>query len=569
MIDGMRSVNLLQLVMRWVWLLSLALVGAALSVAPAGMALLGLSGALAAWLSISAAVGEKRFPSTPWLLGVDLALGVGLIAVTGGWRSPYWSVWVFVGLLAYLHSGPGSGLRASSAGVVLSAILLASLGGAAPGSMLALSVLALGVLLGTILVMTAARPARQAALADASRAAQVGSNPAPAGGLGAEWVLAAAASLGSAADSSQIVERSLELSVAVGAGDGGPCSAAILLSTPAGWTVHGARRLPPGDRQIVLSAPTGAVKQAFDTRAAVVSREPARDPALEKLTALQACAEVVCVPLLRGGEAFGVLLVGWPASAKRDPAALTGLEAVGQLTAGALGNADRIQRAEAEKIRLGEVEEASRRRLARDLHDGPTQAVASLAMRLNYIGRLIERDPSAARAELATAEEMARRATSDMRHMLFTLRPLLLESQGLVPALWQLAKKLRDTQGEQVEVEAELEAADGMGPLQQSVIFYVAEEAINNAVKHAQAEHIWVRLEPQPSGWLLEVKDDGVGFNVGAVDEDYAQRGSLGLVNMRERAALAGGQLRISSQEGSGTRISASIPRGGEADPDA
>ena len=90
-------------------------------------------------------------------------------------------------------------------------------------------------------------------------------------------------------------------------------------------------------------------------------------------------------------------------------------------------------------------------------------------------------------------------------------------------------------QGEQVIVEAEHDDAEGMSPLQQSITFYIAEEAINNAVKHAQARHIWVRLKPVSSGWRLEIEDDGVGFNVGAVDEDYAQRGSLGLVSMLER----------------------------------
>ena len=166
-------------------------------------------------------------------------------------------------------------------------------------------------------------------------------------------------------------------------------------------------------------------------------------------------------------------------------------------------------------------------------------------MRLNYAGRLMGRDPEKARVELSISEDMARRATQDIRHMLFSLRPLILELQGLAAALWQLGKKIEETRGQRVVVEADLEAGKDLDPLHQSVIFYIAEEGLNNAVKHAQAQHVWIRLQPQAGMWLLEVEDDGVGFNVGAVDEDYAQRGSLGLVNMRERAALVGAQLVI------------------------
>jgi signal transduction histidine kinase len=95
----------------------------------------------------------------------------------------------------------------------------------------------------------------------------------------------------------------------------------------------------------------------------------------------------------------------------------------------------------------------------------------------------------------------------------------------------------------------------------QTIIFYIAEEAVNNARKHAQAEHIWVRLKlVQQDIALLEIQDNGVGFNVGAVDASYDRRGSLGMVNMRERTELVNGLLRIDSAEGKGTRIQVLIP---------
>jgi signal transduction histidine kinase len=118
-----------------------------------------------------------------------------------------------------------------------------------------------------------------------------------------------------------------------------------------------------------------------------------------------------------------------------------------------------------------------------------------------------------------------------------------------------------ETHGQAVQVESELTVADGLDMSKQAVVFFIAEEAINNAHKHAEAANIWVELErTEADTILLEVRDDGVGFNVGAVDANYEQRGSLGMVNMRERSELVSGVLRIISAEGEGTRIVLEIP---------
>ena len=92
------------------------------------------------------------------------------------------------------------------------------------------------------------------------------------------------------------------------------------------------------------------------------------------------------------------------------------------------------------------------------------------------------------------------------------------------------------------------------------MIFYIVEEAVNNARKHAQAEHIWVRLKIKGDVLGVEIQDDGVGFNVGAVDANYERRGSLGMVNMRERAEMINGIVRIDSAEGRGTRVMIYVP---------
>jgi len=174
---------------------------------------------------------------------------------------------------------------------------------------------------------------------------------------------------------------------------------------------------------------------------------------------------------------------------------------------------------------------------------------------------MIERDVKAAADELFKIEDLARRTTKEIRHMLFTLRPLVLESSGLIAALESMAEKMNETFDQNVIIEADDGIMEELEMGKQGVIFYIAEEAVNNARKHAVAEHIWVRLKKvRGNVVLLELEDDGVGFDVGAVDAGYEQRGSLGMVNMRERTELVNGVLKLESKEGVGTRIRVWVP---------
>jgi len=227
----------------------------------------------------------------------------------------------------------------------------------------------------------------------------------------------------------------------------------------------------------------------------------------------------------------------------------------------AIQNARLYHDLEQEKERMTEIQEEARKKLARDLHDGPTQSVAALAMRVNFARRLMDRDARAAAEELFKVEDLARRATKEIRHMLFTLRPLILESQGLVAALQSMAEKMKETYDQNVVIEANPEVVSQIEVGKQGVIFYIAEEAVNNARKHAQAAHIWVRLKEAGKDLaLLEIEDDGVGFDLESVDATYDHRGSLGMVNMRERTELVNGVLQLDSAEGRGTRIRVIIP---------
>jgi signal transduction histidine kinase len=309
-----------------------------------------------------------------------------------------------------------------------------------------------------------------------------------------------------------------------------------------------------------------ALDEALQSGQIRVLDAPGEDTFVAHWHGLETVGGVVIVPLtMPGGGSLGAVLVGVNSPDTPSGEVLAQLRAVGRYAALVWDNAGRYQDLLKEKNRLNELQEEARRRLARNLHDGPTQSIASIAMRANFARRQITRDPEAAEEEVAKVEEMARQTTREIRHMLFTLRPLILESQGLGPALYQLALKARDSHDEDIQLEIDPDSAAGMDPGVQGALFYIVEEAVTNAQKHAAAEHIWIRLKQISDGLRLEVEDDGVGFNVGAVDAHYEQRGSLGMVNMRERAELAGGVLGVKSTESRGTLISVILPSGDRA----
>ena len=325
--------------------------------------------------------------------------------------------------------------------------------------------------------------------------------------------------------------------------------------------VGSARRLTPADMRAVLPGTRGLIGNTIENGEAQSSADLAQDPELNRLVALRACKVAYCVPLRASLDTYGVLLFAHPdpnffTQVKRDLLDILSHQAVI-----AIQNARLYSDLEQEKERMLVIQEDARKKLARDLHDGPTQSIAAIAMRLNFARRLLDRDLKATSEELGKIEDLARRTTKEIRHMLFTLRPLVLESQGLIPALDAMAEKMHETYGQNVIVEADPVLIPKIEAGKQTIIFFIAEEAISNARKHAQAPHIWVRLSALEKDLvLLEVEDDGVGFDVSSLNSSYDQRGSLGMVNMRERAELANGVFQISSIIDKGTTIRVLIP---------
>jgi signal transduction histidine kinase len=325
--------------------------------------------------------------------------------------------------------------------------------------------------------------------------------------------------------------------------------------------VGAARRFTPADLRISLPGTQGLIGQAIDEGGPRLAKGIHKDPELSRIVAVRACRAGYCIPLSTGLDTYGVLLFAHPDEGYFTADRREILEIIGNQAVVAIQNARLYHELELEKERMTEIQEEARKKLARDLHDGPAQSVAALAMRVNFARRLMDRDPHAAAEELFKVEELARRTVKEIRHMLFILRPLVLESQGLVAALQSMAEKLKETYNQNVVIEADPDIVSQIENGKQGVIFYIAEEAVNNARKHAQATHVWVRLkEASQDIAMLEIEDDGMGFDPESVNSTYDRRGSLGMLNMRERTELVNGYLQLDSSEGHGTRIRVIIP---------
>jgi signal transduction histidine kinase len=322
------------------------------------------------------------------------------------------------------------------------------------------------------------------------------------------------------------------------------------------------RHLPPRDQNATFLGKNGALAEALATAEAVIVDNPAADAELGQLIMMHSCRQAIVVPLRAGFENFGGVVFGSPHPNTYTQDHQDLLIAICNQAIVALQNAQLYQSLMEEKERIVEVEEDARKKLARDLHDGPTQSIAAIAMRLNYLRMFLnrEKDLNQADDELAKIEELARRTTKEIRHMLFTLRPLILETQGLQAALEQYVSKLGETDATPIHLEAPPEIDRLLDQNAQGVIFYIIEEAISNARKHSKAENIWVRLCLRDSRFVAEVADDGEGFDVDAVQVRYDERGSLGMITMHERAELIGGKISVASAPGEGTRITLSVP---------
>ncbi len=225
----------------------------------------------------------------------------------------------------------------------------------------------------------------------------------------------------------------------------------------------------------------------------------------------------------------------------------------------AIQNARLYQQVVADRDRILSIEEQVRRGLARDLHDGPSQLIAAIIMEFRFLREVIARKPERVPEELNHLEELATHALNQVRTMVFDLRPLILETQGLAPALELYVQKQRDAEKFNLQLDT-----DGfttrLAPPSEGAIFSIVQEAVNNARKHAEAKNVWIVTQEKNGFLTITVQDDGRGFDLASVEGNYSERGSLGLLNMKERGEIAKAKLTITSHVGKGTLVSLVLP---------
>lgn len=205
------------------------------------------------------------------------------------------------------------------------------------------------------------------------------------------------------------------------------------------------------------------------------------------------------------------------------------------------------------------AQEEERRRLAREIHDGPTQLLNSVVLRIDVCQRFFDSDLQRLKDELQQLKELVRLSLQDVRKIIFDLRPMALDDLGVVPALRTFLKDYQARTG--VETDFSVFGNDRRyDPAFEIAIFRLVQEALTNVYKHAGASRVWVKVETAGGREIkVQVKDDGSGFNPAEVKPGVAGT-KFGLVAMRERTELLGGSMEIQSSPGQGTKLNFIFP---------
>jgi signal transduction histidine kinase len=198
-----------------------------------------------------------------------------------------------------------------------------------------------------------------------------------------------------------------------------------------------------------------------------------------------------------------------------------------------------------------------RTRLARELHDAVAQKLFSLRLTAQAATALAGRDPERAVAELGQVERLAREALAELRSVIFELRPAELTEDGLVASLRKHVDVLDRVYDARLAFTADLDVP--LSDDREAVIFRIAQEALHNALRHASARSISVRLARSGGNVVLEIADDGSGFD-GANTAENGGRDGLGLMSMQDRATSVDGSLTIDSRRGDGTIVRLEVP---------
>lgn len=255
---------------------------------------------------------------------------------------------------------------------------------------------------------------------------------------------------------------------------------------------------------------------------------------------------IAAVPLKIKGRVIGVLeVLNKYSDTGFDQEDLRLMSSIAAQAAIAIENARLYQQVRYERDHIILAQEEVRRELNRKLHDGPIQMLSAIVMSLDHLERMNEVNPEAVRSQIDAVRDLVNRTARDARTILFELRPLILETQGLVSALAQYVSQLGDSESFKLHFQS-VERVN-CEPKIAGTIFSIVQEAINNVRRHARAHNVWLTLETRDNQLIVTVRDDGKGFDLNEIMDRY-ENNSFGITNMRERAELIAAELKIESQ---------------------
>lgn len=203
--------------------------------------------------------------------------------------------------------------------------------------------------------------------------------------------------------------------------------------------------------------------------------------------------------------------------------------------------------------------EEERKRIARDIHDGPAQSLANVVLRLEICEKLLDENPQKGKVELENLKKLVKDSLKGMRQLIFDLRPMTLDDLGLIPAIKRFLKDFES----HFQISTNLLISGEEKRLNQKTetgLFRIIQEALNNVAKHSQARKVRVTIAINQRYVIINITDDGKGFEVDKVLSRECSSESLGLPGMRERAELLGGKLTVKSSPGKGASITVNVP---------
>jgi len=233
--------------------------------------------------------------------------------------------------------------------------------------------------------------------------------------------------------------------------------------------------------------------------------------------------------------------------------------ALGLLRSGISGQLEDIMVKQDMGLRIIKAQEAERKRVSREIHDGPAQTMANIVIKSDYIERIIDHDMNEAKNEIHSLKEVVRDSLKNIRKIIYDLLPMSLSDLGLVPTIQRLVNDLEKDSG----IKAAFKVKDSghkLEPLVNLTVFRIIQECLTNIRKHADATQVQIKLEIDPDRIQIFVKDDGVGFNLDDISQNEDDDSGYGLYSMRERVDLLRGEFNLDTGKGAGTKIKAIIP---------